>query len=326
MNELISIIVPCYNSEKYLERCVYSLINQTIKNIEIILINDGSTDKTGELCEYYANLDKRIKVIHKKNEGVAYARNTGIDFATGKYIGFVDSDDFVELDMYEILYSAMISNDADISQCSYNRVEGKKIIPINKTQNNIILNNEDGMKNVIDATIFFPAVWNKLYKRNIIKTYFRSFRLCEDRIFNIETFINAKKSIYVDICKYNYVNNVGSLVNVDYSKKNLDVLLGNRYITEFVALHYPKLEKYTLKNEFVESIVQLGSIYYFNLEHNFADDIDNIIIRLKQISKKCLKYNILPKKYLIFIIMVYGNKKIFTNIIKFLFNISLGTS
>ena len=104
-----------------------------------------------------------------------------------------------------------------------------------------------------------------------------------------------KKSIYVDICKYNYVNNVGSLVNVDYSKKNLDVLLGNRYITEFVALHYPKLEKYTLKNEFVESIVQLGSIYYFNLEHNFADDIDNIIIRLKQISKKCLKYNILPK-------------------------------
>ena len=199
MNELISIIVPCYNSEKYLERCVYSLINQTIKNIEIILINDGSTDKTGELCEYYANLDKRIKVIHKKNEGVAYARNTGIDFATGKYIGFVDSDDFVELDMYEILYSAMISNDADISQCSYNRVEGKKIIPINKTQNNIILNNEDGMKNVIDATIFFPAVWNKLYKRNIIKTYFRSFRLCEDRIFNIETFINAKKK---HICRY----------------------------------------------------------------------------------------------------------------------------
>ncbi|MFR2767089.1 MAG: glycosyltransferase [Thomasclavelia sp.] len=182
-------------------------------------MNDGSTDKTGELCEYYANLDKRIKVIHKKNEGVAYARNTGIDFATGKYIGFVDSDDFVELDMYEILYSAMISNDADISQCSYNRVEGKKIIPINKTQNNIILNNEDGMKNVIDATIFFPAVWNKLYKRNIIKTYFRSFRLCEDRIFNIETFINAKKSIYVDICKYNYVNNVSSLVNKIIVKK-----------------------------------------------------------------------------------------------------------
>ena len=114
MHELISIVIPVYNVEKYLKQCLDSIINQTYTNLEIILVDDGSTDNSGTICDYYSKIDKRIRVIHKKNEGQSIARNIGIKVSNGKYIGFLDSDDWVEQDMYRFLIENIEKYNADI--------------------------------------------------------------------------------------------------------------------------------------------------------------------------------------------------------------------
>lgn len=119
MNDLISIIVPVYNVEKYLNKCIDSIINQTYKNIEIILVDDGSTDNSGKICDEYLLRDSRIKVIHKNNGGLSSARNEGINISSGEYIGFVDSDDWVEPNMYEEMYKKILYSNADIVDCGY---------------------------------------------------------------------------------------------------------------------------------------------------------------------------------------------------------------
>ena len=119
MDEKISVIVPVYNVEQYLERCVDSIINQTYKNLEIILVNDGSTDNSGQLCDELAKKDDRIRVIHKKNGGLSDARNVGIDEAESELIGFIDSDDYIDEDMYELLINNMKNANADLSMCGH---------------------------------------------------------------------------------------------------------------------------------------------------------------------------------------------------------------
>ena len=116
--DLISVIIPIYNVEQYLKECLESVINQTYRNLEIILVDDGSKDKSGKICDEYKNKDERIKVVHKENGGLSDARNAGMKIATGKYIQFIDSDDFIDKDMIETLYNLIIENEADISMCS----------------------------------------------------------------------------------------------------------------------------------------------------------------------------------------------------------------
>lgn len=124
--DLISIIVPVYKVENYLSKCLDSMICQTYKNIEIILVDDGSPDNSGKICDDYAKKDSRIKVIHKENGGLSDARNAGLKIATGKYIGFVDSDDYISVEMYEKLYNQAKKEDADIACCNYYRVKMEK--------------------------------------------------------------------------------------------------------------------------------------------------------------------------------------------------------
>jgi glycosyltransferase involved in cell wall biosynthesis len=131
----ISIIVPVYDVEKYLKKCVDSILNQTFKDFELILVDDGSPDNSGAICDQYAEKDSRVRVIHKENGGLSDARNAGIEVARGKYLGFVDSDDFVNEDMYKQLYTSIIENNADLSICGiFDLYEGKT--PIKKTEKN----------------------------------------------------------------------------------------------------------------------------------------------------------------------------------------------
>ena len=131
MNELISVIVPIYNVEKYLERCLDSIIKQTYKNLDIILVDDGSIDNSTKICDEYVKKDSRIKVIHKENGGLSDARNVGIDNSDGKYICFIDSDDYIELDMIENLYDGIVKNNANICCCGKLLEYEKNKLPIN---------------------------------------------------------------------------------------------------------------------------------------------------------------------------------------------------
>ena len=133
-NKLISIIVPVYKVENYLNKCIDSILNQTYKNLEIILVDDGSPDNCGKICDEYAKKDNRIKVIHKENGGLSDARNVALDIAKGEYIGFVDSDDFIEKDMYETLYNLVENYSADISSVSFYKVINGKIITLRNSR------------------------------------------------------------------------------------------------------------------------------------------------------------------------------------------------
>ena len=128
MDKLVSVIVPVYRAEKYLERCILSIVGQTFRNIEIILVDDGSTDSSGSICDEYAARDNRIRVIHKSNGGLSDARNAGLEICRGEYIGFVDSDDYIELDMYEVLYKFAIVHRLDVCMCSSADVIDGKVI------------------------------------------------------------------------------------------------------------------------------------------------------------------------------------------------------
>ena len=130
MNDLISIIVPVYKAEKYLRRCVDSILAQTYQNIEVLLIDDGSPDNSGEICDEYAEKDSRVRVFHKPNGGVSSARNLGLKEAKGDYIGFVDADDYIDKTMYEVLLCNLIKENSDISICSYNQEDSNGIFHI----------------------------------------------------------------------------------------------------------------------------------------------------------------------------------------------------
>lgn len=208
---LISVIVPAYNIESYIGRCLKSLSVQTYKNLEIIVVDDGSTDNTLSIIKECCNKDNRIKVIHKKNEGVSVARLTGMKKASGEYIGFVDGDDIVENDMFEFLMNNAKKYGADISHCGYvmDFPDGHSDYYYN-TGRIIIQNNSKGLEDLLEGKFVEPGLWNKIYKKTLIETYIRqnsmdySIKNLEDLLVNYYLFKEAKLSIYEDRCKYHY--------------------------------------------------------------------------------------------------------------------------
>lgn len=228
MKPLLSIIVPAFNIENYISRCLENLINQNYKNIEIIVVDDGSKDKTGEIIDRYVQKDSRIKVIHKKNEGVSIARNTGIDIAKGDYIGFVDGDDTVDEEMFEVLIENAVKYDADISHCGYKMVFPSRTDYYYNTEDILIQNNYDGLKDLLKADRIEPGLWNKIYKSNL----FDDIRLNpiikynEDLLANFYLFKKSTKSVFYDKCMYNYMIRKGSAATKKISKnKILDPIL-----------------------------------------------------------------------------------------------------
>lgn len=227
MEPLISIIVPIYNVSKYLDRCMDTLLNQTIKNIEIIMVDDGSPDDCGIKCDAYAEKDERVVVIHKQNAGLGMARNSGLEIARGKYVGFVDSDDFVELNMYEDMYDELKKNESDTCYCRYYDVsfDGTKRIAKEyyeklhykgKEVKEILLG-MIGSKNEVPGDVELGmSVWKGLYSMELIKKHnllFPSEReyISEDIVFHIEYLKYAQNISVVPGCYYNYCDNGGSL-------------------------------------------------------------------------------------------------------------------
>jgi glycosyltransferase involved in cell wall biosynthesis len=226
---VISIIVPIYNVEKYLRDCMDSLINQSYKNLEIILVDDGSNDSCGELCEEYALNDSRIKVVHKINAGLGRARNTGLSYATGEYIYFLDSDDWLELRFFERMLRVIEDYGADMVICGFNRVTDKKVEVHNTVSETSVFSNDKIIEDIFlpmigrkstqreDYTINM-CVWTNLYKKSIIdenKIEFLSEReyLSEDICFNLKYLYYSKKVVMIPDCLYNYRNNPISLTN-----------------------------------------------------------------------------------------------------------------
>ena len=223
--ELISVIIPVYNVEKYLERCLNSALNQTYKNLEIILIDDGSTDASGKLCDEYAKKDKRVKVIHKENGGQSSARNVGLDIAKGKYIGFLDSDDWITSDMYEYLYQLMKKEDVDISMCSFTR--NPKKLQLKNDEEFICRYSGNKIADFfyrLNGEPSFYSVWNRLYKREILrKTYFLENKITEDVYFTYQVYERSESIAISNLKKYLYFKNQEGTTRSHLSLKDLSL-------------------------------------------------------------------------------------------------------
>lgn len=224
MNDLISVIIPVYNVEQYLDRCINSILNQSYNKLEIILVNDGSTDKSKDICLKYHNVDKRIKVINQNNGGLSKARNTGIKNSVGKYICFIDSDDFIHKDMINILYQNLIKTKSDISMCSFEKVfDEKKDLKV--TSNYIEYYNPNFYDNLFnDLKVETIIACNKLYKKSLFNgLLYKENKFHEDEFIIHNLLKKVNKIVYDKNKLYYYFQRKNSITN-NYSIKNLDVI------------------------------------------------------------------------------------------------------
>lgn len=225
---LLSVIVPCYNVEKYIERCINSIIHQDYSNLEIILINDGSTDNTKFICNRYSNIDKRIKVIHQKNQGASITRQNGIKISQGQYITFVDSDDWIHPQMYKFMMEGLYNSHADIAQCGVcDALEENNQILLKHRRTKTINNQYQtydkikGTIEILDDTKWQSYFWNKIFKKELFSNIqFPIGRgLDEDNSIMFQIFHQANSSIYFDSEFYFYLKRIDSICHTTDKKK-----------------------------------------------------------------------------------------------------------
>lgn len=235
-NPLISIIVPVFNVEKYLEKCIESIIGQTYQNIEIILVDDGSEDTSGEICDKFAKEDRRIVVIHKKNGGLSTARNAGIDIAKGVFISFIDSDDYVSVDFCKILLQAIINDNADMAICNFLSVdESYNLIQENNTNlpiKNSCINADEFMKGYCgEFGWYYVIACNKLYKKSLFASLrYPIGKQHEDAFLIHRLAYQCNKIACVQYPLYYYVQRKGSIMS-KISVKNMD--LGDALLDQY---------------------------------------------------------------------------------------------
>lgn len=243
MNPLISVIVPVYNVEKYLARCVDSIVNQTYKNLEIILVDDGSPDLCPQMCDDYAEKDSRIKVVHKKNGGLSDARNAGMAVATGKYISFIDSDDYVSDDFFECLLDVMNKENSDIAECSVVKLyEDNRFDEFSDDLSVKTYDTQDAMSALIAENPFYQHVWNKLYKTELVKDIpYAVGKLNEDEFWTYQVFGRANKVARLNKTMYYYFQRSSSIMGVGYNIRRLDALEGKANRQKYIENNFPEL-------------------------------------------------------------------------------------
>lgn len=242
MTPRVSVIIPVYNVEMFLERCVSSVCNQSFTDMEVILVDDGSTDHSGKLCDVLAEKDSRIKVIHQKNGGLSDARNTGIAYARGQWVSFVDSDDWVEECFVDNLLKEAEKNQCAIVGCSYRKVfENQQYDFSDKKYNLQIYEKKEIMSNLIDNKIQ-QVVWNKLYKKELIdRILFEKGKYHEDEFWSYQVFAKVNRYVEIDYVGYNYFQRADSIMGEQYSFKRLHAVEAKVQRQEFLEKNMPEL-------------------------------------------------------------------------------------
>ena len=241
MGEKISVIVPVYNVEQYLERCVESIINQTYKNLEIILVDDGSPDKCGQLCDELAKTDDRIKVFHKENGGLSDARNYGVERANGEYIGFVDSDDYIHECMYEELYKAIKKSGTSIAECGVTRVYKNTLRPHYEGEDYfLVLDREGYLKEYLENKRLYGSAWCKLIHRDLAKKIkFPTGKIYEDAFYTLELLKTVDKYTLISGNYYYYYIRENSITTRSFSSKDMDYIEIMNEIEDYTLANFP---------------------------------------------------------------------------------------
>ena len=235
----VSIIIPVYNVEKYLRECLDSVINQTLKDIEIIIVNDGSTDNSIEIIQDYSNNCKNIKVINKQNEGCYKARNVGLETAKGEYIAFLDSDDYIEFNMYEKLYSKAKETDADIVSSNYSILENNKIKIVDFSSSIELLKKTNNKLVGAENILLDAVIWSRIFKRQMLIDkgimFHSDIHTADDAFFHALTMLNANKIIYIPDVLYTYrISRNGSITTNLHNEFNFDCIKVSERIFNYV--------------------------------------------------------------------------------------------
>ena len=240
---LISVIVPVYKVEEYLDVCVESICGQTWQNLEIILVDDGSPDECPALCDRWGQKDERIRVIHKENGGLSDARNAGMKIAHGDYIGFVDSDDWISPRMYELLLTAMDRDQSEISCCTIELFrEDPEQVKYLSSPVNVVLDREEAQRALLRESLLKQPVWYKLYKQELIKDIpFEVGKQHEDVFWSYQAIGRAERVSVIDYVGYHYRQRENSIMGRQYSLKNLDALEAYCRRYEYFKEYFPDL-------------------------------------------------------------------------------------
>lgn len=288
MNSLISVIIPAYNVEKYIRKCVLSVLKQTYTNLEVIIVNDGSTDKTGAICDELAKTDDRVKVIHQQNMGLSEARNNGIKLASGEYISLIDGDDIVKKDFLRNMSDAMTKN-IDVVVGGYETInDTKKILSINKIPNSTLSSEDATIRLLTKQEDFFVIAWNKLYKRELFtknNIWYPAKRIHEDNLTTYKLLSKAQNVTIIDSADYLYVKRAGSIT--DKSKKDLQIQekinAANEAIKYFPSGDLHEAAKYSL---FLAQIINLNEAIRAK-NNNYAELINDILKNKPSENKFC---------------------------------------
>ena len=316
-NDMISIIIPIYNVEKYLEKCLDSILNQTYKNLEIILIDDGSTDNSPNICNSYCEKDKRIKIIHKNNEGVSSARNKGIELSKGKYIVFIDSDDYVSNEHIEVLYDCIISNNVDLVISNLIDISEDGIILNNEEKESFLMNKDQCLKELLSEDNFYHLCCGNIYRKDLLeKIRFNcKYRIAEDLDFLYRYIKQISSAYFLSKNTYYYLKREGSATNSIYSEKwNDELKICNFIISEMVELEN-NFHKYA-KRKYIR--LNINQAYRFKLNKNQTKILKNNIKIYKNEmfnsklfdNKEKLKIFLLLKSYYLFKIVTNIKDKI----------------
>ena len=248
MKPLISVIVPVYNVEEYVERCIRSILEQSYSNMEIILVDDGSTDNSSKICDLYAKKDNRIVVLHKENGGLSDARNAGIELIKGDYLTFIDSDDWVEKDYLEYLFELIDNNKTDVSICDFNYVdnEGKLFNSPSNDKKIYVWNQKDAIQQILNGNKIVTSSTGKLYKVYFFKELNLRFpvgRLFEDIPVSYDVLLNAKSVSYGNRALYNYYYRPGSISNMSFSPQRLHSVEHLEKALSKVIAKYPEFSR-----------------------------------------------------------------------------------
>ncbi len=320
MDEKISIIIPVYNVENYIRKCIDSVINQTYKNLEIILIDDGTPDNSGKICDEYAEKDSRIIVLHNENMGLSGARNCGLDIATGKYVSFIDSDDYVDTCYIEKLYNALKSENADMAICKfkyifekdYKNINIKSILPY-KTK---VFNSEQALNNMYSYSkraISFVTAWGGVAKIELFDgVRYPIGKIIEDEYTTYKLYMKCNKISYYNEPLYYYVQRTGSILNspftiekvsmVDVFDEKLNMLRANAYNHTYNLT----LSRYYLMLYFVKAkIIRNKLDYDIKLIDDKISKLDNMSLE-HRMSFKILLNKILEKYFVKYCMKIYS--------------------
>ena len=310
MNEkgkaLISVIIPVYNVENYLRRCLDSVVNQTYKNLEIILVDDGSTDSSGAICDEYALKDDRIKVIHKENGGLSSARNTGLDLMTGEYIAFVDSDDFIHIDMMKDMHYSLVINEADVCVCSFKEFEQEdapdayapqelKMRTIGRDE--ALLMYDSGFGALMSSSC------NKMYKKSVFKNIrFPLNRKCEDLATIYKVLFASERIVLLDNFYYLYIIRKNSIMH-SAVRPTADVVKG---FEEFIQYCKDNIDNQNFREKMVALLLKrkadtiLEDYYYSVKRKTDKKHLNSIKEMYKEVRPQLKKMGVLRPQYRVF--------------------------